>query len=82
MDTNVHECNVRLLLKEEVFQIVGAAMEVLNEMGHGLSEKPCENGLIVEFGLRKMPFKQQPNYDVLCKGHRVGLFVPDILAFQ
>ena len=27
-----------LLLKEEVFQIVGAAMEVLNGLGHGLHE--------------------------------------------
>ena len=31
-----------LLLKKEVFQIVGAAMEVLNGLGHGLHEKPCE----------------------------------------
>jgi len=27
--------NTRLLLKEEVFQIVGAAIEVLNQIGHG-----------------------------------------------
>ena len=41
-----------LLLKEEVFAVVGAAMEVLNELGHGLHEKPYENALVVEFGLR------------------------------
>ena len=32
MNTNKHE----LLLKEEVFQTVGCAMEVLNTLGHGL----------------------------------------------
>ncbi len=32
MNTNKHE----LLLKEEVFQIVGGAMEVLNKLGHSL----------------------------------------------
>ena len=69
-----------LLFKEEVFQIVGAAMEVLNELGHGLHEKPYENALVVEFRLREIPFRQQPNYDVLYKGHKVGLFVPDLIV--
>jgi GxxExxY protein len=71
-----------LLFKDEVFQIVGAAMEVLNELGHGLHEKPYENALVVEFGLRQIPFRQQPNYDVLYKGHKVGLFVPDLIAYD
>ena len=35
MDTN----SKKLLLKEEVFQIVGCAIEVLNTLGHGLVEK-------------------------------------------
>ena len=72
----------RLLLKDEVYQIVGSAIEVLNEIGHGLHEKPYENALVVEFGIRGIPFKQQPNYDVLYKGHKVGLFVPDLIAYQ
>jgi GxxExxY protein len=55
MDTN----SGKLLAKEEVFQIVGSAIEVLNALGHGLLEKPYENALAVEFGLRKIPFQQQ-----------------------
>ncbi len=35
--------NENLLLKDEVYQIVGCAIEVLNELGHGLIEKPYEN---------------------------------------
>ena len=78
MDTNY---TTTLLLKEEVFQIVGAAMDVLNELGHGFHEKPYENALAVEFGLRKIPYFQQPNYDMLYKGIKVGLFIPDLIAF-
>ena len=69
MDTNED----KLLLKNEVFQIVGSAIEVLNTLGHGLVEKPYENALVVEFGLRKIPLRQQPSFDILYKGHRIGL---------
>jgi GxxExxY protein len=82
MDTNEHESKGKLLLKEEVYQIVGSAIEVLNEIGHGLHEKPYENALVVEFGIRKIPFQQQQNFDVLYKGHKVGLFIPDLIAYD
>src|SRR6266516_429258 len=72
----------KLLFKDEVFQIVGCAIDVLNTLGHGLVEKPYENALVVEFGLRKIPFRQQPSFNVLYKGHVVGLFVPDLIAFD
>jgi|SRR5438876_8076450 len=72
----------KLLFKDEVFQIVGCAIDVLNTLGHGLVEKPFENTLVVEFGLRKIPFRQQPSFNVLYKGHVVGLFVPGLIAFD
>jgi GxxExxY protein len=72
----------KLLLKDEVFQVVGCAIEILNTLGHGLVEKPYENALVVEFLLRKIPFRQQPSFDVLYKGHKIGLFVPDLIAFD
>jgi GxxExxY protein len=77
MDTN----SEKLLLKHEVFQVVGCAIEVLNMIGHGLVEKPYENALVIELLLRKIPFKQQPSYDVLYKGHKIGLFIPDLIVF-
>jgi GxxExxY protein len=72
----------KLLFKDEVFQIVGAAIEVLNTLGHGIVEKPYENALAVEFRLRGIPFRQQPVFDVLYKGNKVGLFVPDLIVFN
>lgn len=84
MDTNREEPgdDDKLLFRAEVFQIVGCAIEVLNTLGHGLIEKPYENALVVEFGLRKIPFLQQPAFDVLYKGQKVGLFIPDLIAFD
>src|SRR3954454_15384671 len=70
-----------LIFKNEVYQIVGAAFEVLNEIGHGYHEKPYENALVVEFGLRGIPYNQQPNYEMDYKGHKVGRFIPDLVAF-
>jgi len=72
----------KLLLKDEVFRGVGCAIEVLNTLGHSLVEKPYENALVVEFLLRRIPFQQQPSFDVLYKGHKIGLFVPDLIAFN
>src|SRR4029077_5159759 len=79
MDTNRGEV---LLLKTEVFQIVGCAIEILNTLGHGLIEKPYENALVGESGLRKISFRQEPPFDVLYKEKKVGLFVPDLIAFD
>jgi GxxExxY protein len=78
MNTNGEQ----VLLKDEVFQVVGCAIEVLNTLGHGLVEKPYENALVVEFLLRKIPFQQQRSFDVFYKGHKIGLFVPDLIAFN
>ena len=78
MDTNLE----KLLFKDEVFQIIACAIEVLNTLGHGIVEKPYENALVVEFGLRQIPFRQQPAFDVLYDGQKVGTFVPDLIAFN
>jgi GxxExxY protein len=74
--------NENLILKDEVYQIVGCAMEVLNGLGHGLHEKPYENALVVEFGLKGIPFVQQPRYDIIYKQVKVGEYVPDLIAFK
>lgn len=60
--------------------IVGAAMEVLNTLGHGLLEKPYENALAVELRLRGVAFAQQPRYPVAYKGEAVGEYVPDLIV--
>ena len=72
----------KLLLRKEVFHVVGCAIEVLNSLGHGIVEKPYENALVVEFRLPGIPFQQQPAFDLLYKDTKVGLFIPDLIAFE
>jgi len=78
MDASTHE----LLLKDEVYQINGCAMDVLNTLGHGLLEKPYENALVVEFGLNGVPYKQQPVYPVKYKSVVIGEYIPDLIVFD
>ncbi len=70
------------LYSEETHAIIGCSFEVLNEIGHGLHEKIYENALVVEFGLRDIPFSQQPEYDVNYKTVVVGKFVPDLINYE
>ena len=78
MDTDRH----RLVHEDETRRIIGCAMEVLNTLGHGLLEKPYENALVVEFQQQGIPYKQQPRFDVVYKGIKVGEYVPDLIVFD
>lgn len=70
-----------LILKDEVYRIIGAALEVINVLGHGLHEKPYENALVVELGLREITFAQQPRFPVFYKSTQVSEYVPDLVVF-
>lgn len=78
MNTDAHG----LIHEQETRQIIGCAMEVLNTLGHGLLEKPYENAIAVEFGLRNIPYRQQARFDVAYKNTKVGEYVPDLIAFD
>ncbi len=73
---------VEPLFKLESQQVVGAAMEVLNAVGHGFHEKPYENALVVEFGLRGIPCVQQKPFEIFYKNEKVGDYVPDLVVFD
>ena len=70
-----------ILFRDEVCRIVGAAMEVLNGLGHGLHEKPYENALVVELQHSAIPDDQQKRFPVCYKGVLVAEYVPDLIAF-
>jgi GxxExxY protein len=81
MNANPEMNESEMPLKDEVYQIAGAAMEVLNAVGHGLNEKPYENGLVVEFGLRGISREQQRRFPVIYKGVQIHEYIPDLIAF-
>lgn len=71
-----------LLFGKETGEILGCAFEVLRILGCGLNEKPYENALCEEFRQRGIPFSQQERFEVFYKGAYIGLFIPDLIAFD
>ena len=67
-----------LIEKELTFQIVGCAMTVLNELGHGLREKTYERALCVELKHQGILFQQQHSYPVYYRGEHIDDYIPDL----
>ena len=63
-----------LLFKEEVFAIVGAAIEVHRELGPGFLEAVYQEALGIELAERNIPFESQKHLKVLYK-HGFSLYV-------
>lgn len=72
-----------LLYKEEVYVIVGAAMEVYNELGCGFLEPVYQEALEIELPLRGIPFEPQKELPISYKGRRLQkTYVADFIAFE
>jgi GxxExxY protein len=59
---------VKLLLKEEVYAVVGAAMEVYNELGPGFLEAVYHEAMEIELGQQGIPFQSQVRLQISYKG--------------
>jgi GxxExxY protein len=71
-----------LLFKEEVYQIIGAAMEVYNEMGC-LPEPICQESMEIELDRRRIPFKPQHEISLYYKGQKLKKhFAVDFLGYD
>lgn len=57
-----------LLLKDEVYQIIGAAIDVYNELKAGFLESVYQEAMELELGLRSIPFQRQCPLKLKYKG--------------
>jgi GxxExxY protein len=57
-----------LIYKDEVYDIVGAAMEVHKVLGNGFLEAVYHEALAVEFVERGIPFEMEKNIQIHYKG--------------
>jgi GxxExxY protein len=72
-----------LVFKNESFRIIGACMEVYNNLGPGFLESVYQEALAREFLERKIPFLQQWGIDVFYKGEKLDKkFFADFICFE
>ena len=72
-----------LLFKDEVYNIVGAAMEVHDVLGPGFLEAVYQEALAIEFRLRDIPFIEQPQLHLAFKGQPLkSTYKPDFLCYE
>lgn len=69
-----------MIHKEITNDIIGASMEVLNELRPGLEEKLYERALVLELQKRGHCIDQQKEFPVHYKGQYIGTLVPDMVV--
>lgn len=71
-----------LLLKDEVYAIVGAAIEVYNELGSGFLEAVYQEAMELELGWRGIRFEPQKELCIFYKGHCLEkTYLADLVCF-
>src|SRR6266446_9195683 len=71
-----------LILKDEVYQIVGAALEVYWQLGRGFLEPVYQEALEIELGRRHIPFESQKRLVIQYKGQTLNKeYAPDLILF-
>lgn len=72
-----------LILKDEVFEIIGAAMEVYYHLGRGFLEPVYQEALEVEMEHRHVPFEGQFQLTINYKGTPLDKkYVADMLCYD
>ena len=61
-------------------KIIGAAMEVLNELKPGLDEKLYERAMIIELERRGYSISVQNSFPVFYHGELIGNLIPDLIV--
>jgi GxxExxY protein len=69
----------RLIHEELSRSIIGAAMDVLNEMKPGLEEKLYERAMVIEFEKRGHAVDVQKQFPVFYRAELIGYLIPDLI---
>ncbi|MEM8860687.1 MAG: GxxExxY protein [Chloroflexota bacterium] len=65
------------------YAIIGAAMEVHRQLGHGFLEKVYQEALAIEFDLRGIPFKREIELPIFYKNTKLAThYRADFLCFD
>ena len=74
---------MELLYREEVYKIIGAAMEVHKILGAGFLEAVYQEALEKEFILRNIPYEREKHLKIFYKGQELSKFyIADFVCFD
>ena len=73
---------MELIFKDEVYAIMGAAMDVHRELGSGFLESVYQEALEMELISRQIPFESQKSIQIIYKGKTLDKeFIADLICF-
>ena len=71
-----------LIARDEVYAIVGAAMEVHTELGAGFAEAVYQEAMEIELALKGVPFERQKRINIAYKGRPLeSEFIADLICY-
>lgn len=71
------------MLKQEGYDLIGAAFEVYNVLGYGMAEEIYQQSLEIELGIRSIPFLSKTELEVEYKNQKLTtVYRPDLLVFH
>ena len=74
---------MNILFKQESYKIIGAAMEVHNELGSGFLEAVYQEALALEFSKRNIPFKQEQKIEISYKNQILSKqYIADFICYD
>lgn len=72
-----------LIFKDEVYTVIGAAMDVYNTLGPGFAEPVYQEAFGIEMANRSIPFRPQQELVVLYKGKPLQkTYLADFVAYE
>jgi GxxExxY protein len=72
-----------VIYKDESYQIIGACMEVYNELGCGFLEAVYQEALAIEFDVRGIPFVREKDLAIQYKQRQLGTtYRADFVVFD
>ena len=74
---------MELILKDEVYAVIGAAIEVHRVMGPGFLEPVYQEAMEIESKTRQLSFKSQPVLQIRYKEHTLKKeYIPDFIFYD
>ena len=72
-----------LIYKAESYKIIGAAMEVHKQLGHGFLEAVYQEALAIEFKNRNIPFKKEYKLEISYKEQLISkYYIADFICYD